>query len=231
MRQIAVYTLAVALGVLLAGQGYAQEGAPKGPFGGGPGVAQRERRGMPPGQRGGPGRGGAGMQNEMLFRMLQDPQVVKEIGLSDDKATALKEGFRKVQERQIDLQAELDKLNLQQTSQIAGLLGNRDSKADEALKTVEEMGRINTELSKLAVERILIVRENLDDAQIRKAREIGEERMKRMRENFRNRQGGEGRRPREGRGEGRGDGKRHRDGRGEGKHQRVGRDGAAKARD
>jgi len=171
------------------------------------------------------------MQNEMLFRMLQDPQVVKEIGLSDDKATALKEGFRKVQERQIDLQAELDKLNLQQTSQIAGLLGNRDSKADEALKTVEEMGRINTELSKLAVERILIVRENLDDAQIRKAREIGEERMKRMRENFRNRQGGEGRRPREGRGEGRGDGKRHREGRGEGKHQREGRDGAAKARD
>ena len=93
------------------------------------------------------------------------------------------------------------------------------------------MGRINTELSKLAVERILIVRENLDDAQIRKAREIGEERMKRMRENFRNRQGGEGRRPREGRGEGRGDGKRHREGRGEGKHQREGRDGAAKARD
>ena len=231
MKQIVATTAAVALGVLLAGQGYAQEIPPNGPFGGGPGAAPRERRERQPGERAGFSRGGAGMQNEMLFRMLQDPQVVKEIGLSDDKATALKEGFRKVQERQIDLQAELDKLNLQQTSQIAGLLGNRDSKADEALKTVEEMGRINTELSKLAVERILIVRENLDDAQIRKAREIGEERMKRMRENFRNRQGGEGRRPREGRGEGRGDGKRHREGRGEGKHQREGRDGAAKARD
>ncbi|NLF86090.1 MAG: hypothetical protein GX571_08295, partial [Lentisphaerae bacterium] len=192
MKQIVATTAAVALGVLLAGQGYAQEIPPNGPFGGGPGAAPRERRERQPGERAGFSRGGAGMQNEMLFRMLQDPQVVKEIGLSDEKSAALKEAFRKVQEKQIDLQAALDKLNLQQTGQIAGLLGDRGKKADEAIKLVEEMGKINTELSKLAIERILAVREHLTDDQIKKAREVGEARMTRMRENIRNRQGGEG---------------------------------------
>jgi len=200
MKQIVATTAAVALGVLLAGQGYAQEIPPNGPFGGGPGAAPRERRERQPGERAGFSRGGAGMQNEMLFRMLQDPQVVKEIGLSDEKSAALKETFRKVQEKQIDLQAALDKLNLQQTGQIAGLLGDRGKKADEAIKLVEEMGKINTELSKLAIERILAVREHLTDDQIKKAREVGKARMTRMRENIRNRQGGEG--GREGRREG-----------------------------
>lgn len=225
MKQIVATTAAVALGVLLAGQGYAQEIPPNGPFGGGPGAAPRERRERQPGERGGFNRGGAGMQNEMLFRMLQDPQVVKEIGLSDEKSAALKEAFRKVQEKQIDLQAALDKLNLQQTGQIAGLLGDRGKQADEALKLVEEMGQINTELSKLAIERILAVREHLTDDQIKKAREVGEARMTRMRENFRNRQGGEGGR------EGRREGDRPREGRDRPDRAREGRDRPDRARE
>ena len=58
------------------------------------------------------------------------------------------------------------------------------------------MGRISTELSKLAIERILAVREHLTDDQIKKAREVGEARMARWREGMR--EGGEGRRMREG---------------------------------
>ena len=229
MKQIVATTAAVALGVLLAGQGYAQEIPPNGPFGGGPGAAPRERRERQPGERAGFSRGGAGMQNEMLFRMLQDPQVVKEIGLSDEKSAALKEAFRKVQEKQIDFQAALDKLNLQQTGQIAGLLGDRGKQADEALTLVEEMGQINTALSKLAIERILAVREHLTDDQIKKAREVGEARMTRMRENIRNRQGGEG--GREGRREGRREGDRPREGGREGDRPREGRDRPDRARD
>ena len=196
MKQIMGITAAMALGVLLAGRGYAQETPPNGPFGG---AAPREMRGRQAAERGSFARGGADRQNEMLFRMLQDPQVVREIGLSDEKSAALKNAFRKVQEKQIDLQAELDKLNLQQTGQIAGLLSDRGKKADEAVKLVEEMGRISTELSKLAIERILAVREHLTDDQIKKAREVGEARMARWREGMR--EGGEGRRMREGEGE------------------------------
>ena len=85
MKQIMVATATVALGVLLAGAGYAQEIPPNGPFGGARGAGdagRREMRGRLAAERGGINRGGAGMQSEMLFRMLQDPQVVKEIGLS-----------------------------------------------------------------------------------------------------------------------------------------------------
>jgi hypothetical protein len=213
MKQIMVATATVALGVLLAGAGYAQEIPPNGPFGGARGAGdagRREMRGRLAAERGGINRGGAGMQSEMLFRMLQDPQVVKEIGLSAEKTAALKEAFRKVQEKQIDLQAELDKLNLQQTGQVAELLADRGKKADGAIELVEKMGKINTDLSKLTIERILAIRENLTDDQIKKAREVGEARMERMREAFRNRQAGEGGGGREGREGGRGDRERDR---------------------
>lgn len=220
MKQFMGITAAMAMGLLLAGRGYAQEVPPGGPFGG---AEPREMRARPAPERAGFARGGAGRQNEMLFRLLQEPQIVKELGLADEKYATLKEAFRKVQEKQIDLQAELDKLNLQQTGQIAGLLEDRGKRADAALKLVEEMGRVSTELSKLAIERILAVRENLTDDQIKKAREIGEERMQRMRENFRNRPGGAGDRPREGR-EGRDGGERRRGGDGEGRREGGGRD-------
>jgi hypothetical protein len=216
MKQALAVTAVVTMGMLLAGQGYAQEIPPNGPFGGAQGrgdpvAGRREMRPRMAAERGGFGRGGANPQNEMLFRLIQDPQMAREIGLSDEKATALKDAFRKVREKQIDLQAELDKLNLRQTGEIAGLLADRAKKANEAIELVEEMGRVNTELSKLTVERILAIRENLTDDQIKKAHEkaneVAEARRTRIREAVRNRaredDGAarpEGRRPREGRG-------------------------------
>jgi hypothetical protein len=203
MRKTLGITAGLTLAMVLAGQGYAQEVPPNGPFGGAAGERGREMR-QHMGDRGGGNRGIGG--NEMLFRFVQDPQMAKEIGLSDEKTKTLKAAFQKLQEKQIDLQAELAKLNLQQTGQVAGLLTDRNKNPDEALKLVEEMGKINTELSKLAIERILSIRENLTNEQIAKAREIAQDRMARMREEMMKREGREGGRPHEG-GEGREGGK------------------------
>lgn len=139
---------------------------------------------------------GMGSNEEMIFRLVRDPAVAKEIGITPEKAEVLKGALQKVQERQIDLQAELAKLHLRQTGEIAGLLSDRTKTADEAMKLLEEIGRINLEMSKLTIGRILAVREHLTDAQITKAREIAKERMEKVREAMQNREGG--RRNREG---------------------------------
>ena len=174
------------LATILVGSAHAQEVPPNGPFGGVPnerGQAMRERAG----DRVGFFRGGSGTGNEMLFRVIQDPQMAKEIGLADENAQALKDAFLKIQEKQIDLQAELAKLNLQQTGQVASLLAERGKNPDEALDLLEEIGKINVKISKLAVQRILAIRENMTDEQIAKAREGATKRMEQMRTAVRNR--------------------------------------------
>ena len=182
---------------MAAVSGYAQDVPPKGPFGGaGPRAERRPEMRPRGGDRPGFNRMGMGSNEEMLFRLVRDPEVAKEIELAPEKAEAMKRVFEKVQQRQIDLQAELAKLHLRQTGEVAGLLSDRAKTADEAMKLLEEIGRTNLELSKLMVERILVVRENLTDAQIAKAREIAKKRMEKVREAMQNREGG--RRNREG---------------------------------
>ncbi len=181
---------------------FGQEIPPTGPFGGGGGGGapergerrqeMRERMGMR--QQGTFMRDGAAGGNEMLIRLLQNPQTVAELGLGDEKAAALRDAFLKIQEKQIDLQAELAKLNLKQADLVASLLAERDKSAEETLKQVEAIGEINTALSKLAIDRILAIREHLTDDQIAKAREIANSRAEQMRERMRD-AGGRQRRP------------------------------------
>lgn len=204
MKPLKGMVAGLGLAALAAGIGYAQEVPPNGPFGGGrnegargEGARGERRQGMRErmGAWNAAGRsgGGIGAGNEMLLRLIQDPQVVEAIGLTAEKAKGLKEAFVKVQEKQIDLQAELSKLNLQQTGLVAGLLADRTKNPDEAFKLVEEIGKVNTAISKLAIERMLAVRDHLTDEQIAKARDAGQKRMEEMRARLR-----EGRPAREG---------------------------------
>jgi hypothetical protein len=179
----------------------AQEVAPRGPFAGG---AQGERQRVVANRRaGGEVRAGEGFGGEaMLFRMVMDPRLSAEIGLTPDAAASLRADMTKVQEKQIDLQAELSKLMLRQTDQAAGLLANRAKAPDEAFKLVEEIGKVRTAIAKLAIERIVVVRKHMSDEQIAKARRTLSERLERRGGEGRPRRGGEGEVPGVVRGEG-----------------------------
>lgn len=118
----------------------------------------------------------------MLFRLIGEQRMAAEIGLSKEQSEALRGDMRKLRERQIDLQAQLDKLTLRQADVVAGLLADRAKSTDEAKKLVDEIGAVRTDIAKLAIDRILIVRTHLTDAQIAKARELMKARMESMRE-------------------------------------------------
>ncbi len=179
----------LAVSQLLAACLTAQEAAPRGPFAGG---AQGERQRSVVNRRGGGEmreREGLG-RDTMFFRMVMDPRTATEIGLKAEVAAAMRAEMTKVQEKQIDLQAELRKLMLRQTDLVAGLLANREKDSAEALELVEEMGKVRTEIAKLAIERILVVRQHMTDEQIAGARRTMAERMKRRVGEVRARRGG-----------------------------------------
>ncbi len=169
--------LIVMTGMVIQSVGFAQELGPRGAFGDEKRPVQaadqwRRARMQPRGMN----------RESILFRMLMDEGFVGQIGLTPDKAAGLRDGMRKVQETETGLQEELNKLLLRQADVMAGLMNDREKKDDEAMKLVYEIGALRTEIAKLAIARILILREFMSDDQIAKARDAMRERFERMRQ-------------------------------------------------
>lgn len=126
---------------------------------------------------GGPPRGGMsgmhGNKGAMLGRALQNPEIAEAIGLTEEQQDAIAEQMMDLQEKHIDLKAELEKSALQQARLMM------DESVDQAvlMEAVEETGRIRTALAKLKIEHLLFVRETLTPEQIDQIKERIHDRM------------------------------------------------------
>lgn len=119
----------------------------------------------------------------LIDRLLANPKLTSEIGLGDDTVAKLHEETRAIQARQIDLDAQIRKLSLDQADRMSKLLLASDANTNDIMKTVEDIGRLRTEQAKLAVQTLLVVRKYLTPEQIGKARELMRERMKKDADN------------------------------------------------
>lgn len=120
----------LALAGLLAGAGFAA------------GQPQAGAGRMGPGGRPGFGKGGAG-----IHWILRNPEAAKELGLTDQQITALRESSYKTRKEMIKLRADL------QTAQLElDQLMQQDAPAEGALsKAIDEIGRIKTQIQKTGV--------------------------------------------------------------------------------
>ena len=114
----------------------------------------------------------------LIDRLLANPKLTAEIGLTEEAVAKLREESRVLQAQQIDLDAQIRKLSLDQADRMSKLLLAADANTNEVMKTVEEIGRLRTEQAKLAVQHLMIIRRHLTPDQIRKARELMRERLK-----------------------------------------------------
>ena len=131
----------------------------------------------------------------MLVHMLRVPQVVEAIGLDESEAAALKEGMFALREEQIEVRARLEKAGLEQ----ARLLTEQDIDEDALMAAVEAAGEANTDLAKLSMRQILLVKKTLTPEQLEKAREVVSARMAERRARAGNRDGEKRRKGRSGR--------------------------------
>jgi Spy/CpxP family protein refolding chaperone len=163
--------------VLLGGVSAAQEAAPAGGPGhwagrGGRGSAGGESWDRRPGE----------MTREMILsRMIGSGRAAEELGIGPEQAQKLRAGMQQIQEEEIDLQAEMQKLSLRQADLMASLLADRSLDAKEIMALVDEIGALKTRLAKMPVKRMLFLRDNLTADQIRKAHEMMKERAGRWR--------------------------------------------------
>jgi Spy/CpxP family protein refolding chaperone len=132
-------------------------------------------------ERGAPGGGmprdmhrGGGGREGVLKKMLRDPDVIAEAGITEEQVETLrKAGFalekREMAKREMALRAELETAGLEQ----ARLMTEAEVDKAAVMTAVEDTGRIRTELAKLKVEQLLTVKETLTDEQLKALRQIG----------------------------------------------------------
>lgn len=136
----------------------------------------------PPAARGGHsggGPGGGGPGEAMIGNVLNDPEATRLLGLSEETASALKNQLYEIRLKQIDLEAAREKAALKQARLMT------ENPIDEAavMAAVEETGKLQTELAKLQMKQLLVVKGMLSPEQLERAKDLLRERTReRMRE-------------------------------------------------
>lgn len=98
----------------------------------------------------------------MIARIAGNPEVRKDLGITDEQVSRLRNGFYELRNRQVDLRAALEKGGLEQ----AHLMTQPDVDEGALMKVIENTGRTRTEMAKLRVRQLLLVKKTLTQEQI-----------------------------------------------------------------
>jgi hypothetical protein len=183
MKRIGVAILACAVAGTRGGGGLAQEEG-----GGAPQVRRENAR--PPqvegrggyegwrGPQGGPGFMEQSPQEALIMRALNDTKIAQELGISQEQVKAIKDGLQQFEQGEKDLLAQLQKAATDQ----AKSLTDRTLDENALISAVENAGKIRTDLAKVWMKKLLVIRNVLTPQQIEKAKGMIRERMDRFRE-------------------------------------------------
>lgn len=141
------------------------------------GEMKREMGRAMPGEREGQGpmEGGAGgLEGGLILRLLNNERVVKELGLTEDQINGLKDNAQDIETQMQKLQAEMQEAAMHQ----AKLISEKTVNEDAVLEAVEAAGKIRTEMAKLRIRQLLMVRKLLTPEQLERLRNLRQERMR-----------------------------------------------------
>ena len=118
--------------------------------------------------------GGEGGKEGFILRAISNPKVAERIGLSDEQAARIKRQITDHKRQEIKLRAEHELAALEQASLLTG------KEVDEAavMAAVEKAGKARTEIAKLRVKAILMLKETLTDEQREQVHKMMAERFR-----------------------------------------------------
>jgi len=123
----------------------------------------------------------------LIERIVRDDKIAEELGLSEDQVETISNALYEHKVKEIDLKAGMQKAGLEQ----ARLLTAKEVDEDAIMVAVEKTGRIRTNLAKLKIERLLLLKNTLTEEQIETAKNMMRKRMRKQKDR---RRGGKERR-------------------------------------
>lgn len=162
MRQLR-WGMAVILAVSITTGGLAEEEEQSAP--GGPEAAARERRGQRPRfER--PGEAGAGALGGMLLGVLERSALRSRLGITEEAWTALKDA---IQAQRAELESLHGRARKAAMEQVRLLTADSVDEAD-VMAAVEKIGALRTEIAKIHVRELLLIKQHLTPRQLEQIR-------------------------------------------------------------
>lgn len=109
----------------------------------------------------------------LVMRFLGNPKVVQDLGLSEEQVGKIRAGVFAVRKEQIKLRADIEQAGLEQ----ARLLTQEPVDENALMKAVEKAGLIRTDMARLQMRQILLIRQNMTPEQHAKLRQMIGKRM------------------------------------------------------
>jgi Spy/CpxP family protein refolding chaperone len=103
----------------------------------------------------------------MIERLLESPEIAEAAGITEEQQAMLRDARFESKTREIELRADLEKTGLEQARLMT------EETVDEAavLAAVEKAGALRTELAKLKIGQVLLVKKTLTPEQLKKLHE------------------------------------------------------------
>lgn len=138
-----------------------------------------------------------GGREEMMERMLNNPEIMEKLGISEENARKIQEELKKIQEESHGLRTEMEKLGMEQAKAMTA----KELDEGRLMSLVDELGRVRTELAKIQIRKMILLRQNIDPEKMEAIRARMQERMRSRQEGsengerpgFRDRMSGENR--------------------------------------
>ena len=117
-------------------------------------------------------------EGALLERILSNPKIVEEIGLTEDQMTRIRTAVQDQQQQQTKLRTDMEQAALEQAKILTA--ANMDEEA--LLKAVEKTGALRTEMAKFRVRQLILIKKILTPEQLEKSRQMRQKFMERMKE-------------------------------------------------
>lgn len=179
MKGVVKAGLALCAGAAITLQAVAQEGVPPAEPAGreGPRIKAGQPRGGMLEGREGRMEGRMGGDGAMIARLLTNPKVAEELGLSQEQIKSLQEKLDALRKEIATLNIDLESSSMEQ----ARLLTAQKVDESAVMSAVEKAGDLRTKIAKLMVQQMLTVKKILTPEQVEKARAMMRERMEKAR--------------------------------------------------
>jgi hypothetical protein len=105
-------------------------------------------------------------------KQVMNPEFMEKVGIHSEQAQKLKEEMDKIDTRLRTLDEEIHMAALQQADIAKKVLAEPGQSTEELMKLVERIGTMRTEQAKLSTQILVVIRDNLTEAQRAKANEL-----------------------------------------------------------
>jgi Spy/CpxP family protein refolding chaperone len=100
-----------------------------------------------------------------LERKVTNPEFMKQVGITDEQATKLREAWKLIEDESTKLEEEIHQLARQQAEHLKKALSEEGSDTSAVMDVVEKIGKIRIEQAKLAMKRVILIRDHLTPEQ------------------------------------------------------------------